>query len=53
MKKEHLKVFLSYGSEDEPVVRDIYQRLREEGINPWFDRESLGVITISGVQHRR
>lgn len=41
MDKNYLKVFLSYGSEDELVVRDIYQRLREEGINPWFDREKL------------
>lgn len=41
MSKEYLNVFLSYGSEDEIAVRNIYQRLREEGIHSWFDRENL------------
>lgn len=39
--RKHLKVFLSYGSEDEKTVRELYQRLREEGVYPWFDREKL------------
>jgi serine/threonine protein kinase len=36
-----LKVFLCHSSEDKPAVRDLYQRLRAEGVAPWLDEEDL------------
>jgi hypothetical protein len=36
-----LKVFLCHASDDKPDVRDLYQRLRADGIEPWFDEEDL------------
>jgi formylglycine-generating enzyme required for sulfatase activity len=36
-----LGVFLCHGSPDKPTVRALYQRLREEGIEPWLDEEDL------------
>ena len=36
-----LKIFLCYASEDKPVVREIYKRLREDGYEPWLDEENL------------
>src|SRR5689334_15402111 len=41
MSNRYLHVFLSYGSEDRSAVRDIYSRLREDGVKPWFDQEEL------------
>jgi hypothetical protein len=32
-----LRVFLCHGSEDKPTVREIYSRLRGDGIDPWLD----------------
>lgn len=36
-----LRVFLCHASEDKPVVRDIYQRLRACNIDPWLDEKDL------------
>ncbi len=37
-----LKVFLCHSSSDKPVVRDLYQKLSDEGwIDPWLDEEKL------------
>lgn len=36
-----LQVFLCHSSGDKPLVRDLYKRLRAEGIMPWFDEEDL------------
>lgn len=37
-----LQVFLSYASDDEEVVRKLYERLLSEGfIDPWLDKEKL------------
>ena len=30
-------VFLTHSSEDKPVVRDIAERLRKEGLKVWFE----------------
>jgi hypothetical protein len=30
-------VFLSYNSKDKPIVRDIAERLRRDGLKVWFD----------------
>ncbi|GAA0833513.1 TIR domain-containing protein [Cupriavidus pauculus] len=35
------QIFLSYGSPDLQRVRAIYDRLREKGLNIWFDKEKL------------
>ena len=36
-----LRVFLCHTSGDEPAVRDLYRRLRADGIAPWLDEEDL------------
>lgn len=36
-----LRVFLCHASGDKPLVRDLYQRLKGKGIEPWFDEENL------------
>jgi TIR domain/KTSC domain len=41
MSNNFLHVFLSYGSEDRSVVREIYSKLREDGVKPWFDEKEL------------
>ena len=40
--KRKLRVFLCHASQDKPVVRDLYQRLKSETwIDPWLDEEKL------------
>jgi len=40
--KRPLKVFLSYSSQDKPVVRELVRRLASEGwIDPWVDEKKL------------
>ena len=36
-----LRVFLCHTSEDKPIVRDIYQRLKVYNVDLWFDEENL------------
>jgi len=36
-----LRVFLCHTSGDKPAVRDLYHRLRADGIDPWLDEENL------------
>ncbi|MEW5941071.1 MAG: TIR domain-containing protein, partial [Chloroflexota bacterium] len=36
-----LKVFLCHAVEDKPIVRELYDRLRADGFDPWLDSESL------------
>ncbi|GAB4459713.1 MAG: hypothetical protein Kow0070_15050 [Anaerolineales bacterium] len=36
-----LKVFLCHASEDKPIVRELYERLRADGFAPWLDSEAL------------
>ena len=37
-----LRIFLCHASQDKPVVRDLYRRLRSEAwIEPWLDEEKL------------
>lgn len=37
-----LRVFLCHSSNDKPVVRQLYQKLRiEDWIQPWLDEEEL------------
>ena len=41
-KARSLNVFLSYASQDESVVRKLYENLKKESwINPWLDKEEL------------
>jgi TIR domain/Novel STAND NTPase 1 len=35
------KIFLSYASEDFPYVKPFYDKLKENGLRPWLDREDL------------
>ena len=34
-------VFLGHASEDKPIVRDLYSRLKADNFQPWFDEEDL------------
>ncbi len=34
-------VFISYVKEDEERAKRLFERLREEGLNPWIDKEGL------------
>ena len=36
-----LRVFLFHSSDDKTAVRNLYQRLRAEGFDPWLDEENL------------
>jgi len=36
-----LRVFLCHAAVDKPAVRNLYHRLCADGIDPWFDEESL------------
>lgn len=36
-----LRVFLCHASNDKPVVRELYRRLRADGFEPWLDEEDL------------
>jgi hypothetical protein len=39
--QKQLKIFLSHASEDKEQVRDLCERLREDGFDPWLDEERL------------
>jgi hypothetical protein len=36
-----LRVFLCHSSQDKPAVRDLYQQLKQNGVDPWLDEENL------------
>jgi hypothetical protein len=38
---QSLRVFLCHSSGDKPKVRELYQRLRNDGLEPWLDEEEL------------
>jgi len=39
--KKKLSVFLSHASQDKPIVRELCDRLRNDGFDPWLDQERL------------
>ena len=42
MADRKLRIFISYASQDKPIVRDLYRRLESETwIEPWLDEKSL------------
>ena len=42
MADRKLRIFISYASQDKPIVRDLYSRLESETwIEPWLDEKSL------------
>jgi hypothetical protein len=36
-----IRAFLCHSSADKPTIRELYQRLRKDGIQPWLDEEDL------------
>jgi tetratricopeptide (TPR) repeat protein len=36
-----LRIFLCHSSGDKQIVRELYQRLRADGFDPWIDEENL------------
>lgn len=40
-KSRPLTAFLCHGSEDKPVVRELYSKLRMDGVNPWLDETDI------------
>jgi len=41
MNNQLLKVFLCHGREDKPLVRELYSKLRKDGVEPWLDEQDL------------
>ena len=39
--KRPLKVFLCHASTDKPAVRELYLRLKKDGVDAWLDKEKL------------
>jgi tetratricopeptide (TPR) repeat protein len=39
--KHRLRIFLCHAIEDKPDVRKLYNRLRNDGFDPWLDEEEL------------
>lgn len=39
--KHHHHVFICHASEDKPLVRELYNRLTQDGIDAWLDEEKL------------
>ena len=35
------RIFLCHANEDKPQVREVYQRLKAEGFEPWLDEEDI------------
>jgi hypothetical protein len=35
------RIFLCHSSADKPAIRELFHKLRQEGLVPWFDEESL------------
>lgn len=52
-------VFLSHSSKDKPVVRDIAERLKKDGVKVWFDEweikpgDSIPAKIEDGLEHSR
>lgn len=47
-----VQIFLSYAREDEPSVRNLYERLLNAGFKPWMDRKDIlpGERWKSGIE---
>ena len=41
LAQRRLRVFLCHASADKPAVRGLYQRLSNDGVQPWLDEEDL------------
>lgn len=39
--EKSLRAFLCHATEDKPVVRELYRKLKENGVEPWLDEEDL------------
>jgi TIR domain len=36
-----LRIFLCHSSDDKPIVREVYKKLRNDSFEPWLDEENL------------
>lgn len=44
-------VFLAHSSVDKPKIRELYERLKREGVQPWLDeKELVGGTLVGGLQ---
>lgn len=41
MTEQQFDVFLAHSSKDKPLIRQIYQTLKERGMRPWLDEEEI------------
>ena len=54
-------VFLSHSAKDKPVVRDVAERLKKDGLRVWFDewelrpggRISLALVEVGSSRYLR
>ena len=41
-------VFLSHSGKDKPVVRELAERLRADGVRVWLDEDQIGTVVFEG-----
>ena len=41
MAEQIFDVFLAHNSQDKPLIRQIYRKLKERGLKPWLDEEEI------------
>ncbi len=41
MTEQQFDVFLAHSSKDKPLIRQIYRKLKDVGIQPWLDEEEI------------
>jgi len=39
--KQSAVIFLCHATEDKKIVKEIYRKLKEDGLEPWLDKEDL------------
>ena len=40
-QQSELRIFLCHSSDDKPAIRNLYNRKKADGFQPWFDEENL------------
>lgn len=52
MSEQTFDVFLAHNSKDKPFIRQVYQKLEEQGIKPWLDEEEIapGDLFLKKIQ---
>ena len=46
-----MMIFLCHANEDKAQIRQVYQHLKAEGFEPWFDEEDRKLHFFKGINH--